>query len=466
MRLTKSDFLHYLACDKSFWLSRHKPALYPSSAPDAYGQFLAKQGDEVETMAKRVLDGCDFQQVFEDSHGVYARADAVRRHGDESIDIYEVKSTTQSIRDHINDFAFQVVAARRSGEKVNRIFGVHLKKEFVRDGDIDPKQLIKITDMTDDVFAVVPEIETLIESALALLAQDRIDEAGCDCRYLSRSNHCATFDYFNPDIPDPSVYTLPRMNGKRLAGFVDDGRYDLADIGLDEVTDSQGRVLEAAHNREPVVDHRFLAEFLNTCAYPLYFLDYETISYAIPKLDRTTPYQQIPFQYSLHVVHSDGRTDHFEYLAECLELPQNLIAHMMRHIGPQGSVISWNKSFEMSRNKEMALMYPEFADFLLGVNARMVDLMDVFAKGYVDIAFNGSTSIKKVLPVMAPDLSYDDLAVGNGTDAMMGWQTFIAMEDGTWRDTLCDDLLKYCKLDTCAMVRLLEEAQKINALAN
>lgn len=460
MRLTKSDFLDYLACDKSFWLARRKPALYPNAAPDAYGQFLAKQGYEVEAMAKHVLDGCDFQQVFEDEQGVYARADAVRRHGDGSIDIYEVKSTTQSIRDHINDFAFQVVAARRSGEEVHRIFGVHLIKEFVRDGDLDPKQLIKITDMTDDVFAVLPEIETQIESALSLLAQGRIDEAGCDCLYLSRANHCPTFDYFNPDIPTLSVYTLPRMNGKRLAGFVEDGRYDLAEIGLDKVTDSQRRVLLSAHNREPEVDHRFLAEFLNACAYPMYFLDYETISYAIPKLDCTKPYQQIPFQYSLHVVHGDGRTDHFEYLADCLELPQNLIAHMTRHIGPDGSVISWNKSFEMSRNKEMASMYPQYADFLLGVNARMIDLMDVYAKGYVDIAFNGSTSIKNVLPVMAPDLSYDDLAVSNGTDAMMVWQAFITMGQGLTRDQTRKNLLEYCKLDTYAMVRLFEEAQK------
>ena len=464
MRLSKSDFLDYLACDKSFWLARHKPEVMPNIAPDAYGQFLAKQGYDVEAMAKLVLDGCDFQHVFEDGQGLYARTDAVRRHTDGSIDIYEVKSTIKSIHKHIDDFAFQVVAARRSGQTVGRIFGVHLNPNYVRDGEPDPTKMIKITDMTNEVAAIIPETEGQIKKALALLVQDQMDEVGCDCLFKGRAQHCVTFDYFNPDIPDPSIYTLPRISGKKLATFVDEGRYDLSDIRLDEVTPNQQPVLESAHTEEPVVDHRFLAEFLGACEYPLYFLDYETISYAIPKLDRTKPYQHIPFQYSLHVVHDDGRTEHFEYLAESLELPKNLIANMARHIGTKGSVIVWNDSFEKSRNKEMAQLHPEHAEFLFDVNSRTVDLMKAYGKGYVDIAFKGSTSIKNVLPVMAPDLSYKALSVSNGTDAMMGWQAFIAMENGARRDRLRDDLLKYCKRDTYAMVRLFEEAQKIAAL--
>jgi hypothetical protein len=138
-----------------------------------------------------------------------------------------------------------------------------------------------------------------------------------------------------------------------------------------------------------------------------------------------------------------------------------MIEHMEYHIGATGSLVSWHASFENTQNKTMAAQYPDKADFLHDLIKRTLDLEDVFKDGYVDIAFAGSTSIKKVLPVIAPDLSYKEMDVANGTDAMEAWVRLITMPDGNDRDQLREAMLEYCKLDTYAMVRLFEEMERI-----
>ncbi|MGB1338206.1 MAG: DUF2779 domain-containing protein [Planktomarina sp.] len=171
----------------------------------------------------------------------------------------------------------------------------------------------------------------------------------------------------------------------------------------------------------------------------------------------------IPFQYSLHVKRTpdDLELVHVEYLADEAALPRAMVEHMQQHIGPTGSVISWHASFENTQNKTMAKQFPDKAEFLNSLIDRTLDLEDIFAAAYVDIAFGGSTSIKKVLPVLASDLDYAGMAVANGTDAMEAWKRLIAMADGKDRDRLRADMLEYCKLDTYAMVRIFEEMERI-----
>ena len=196
--------------------------------------------------------------------------------------------------------------------------------------------------------------------------------------------------------------------------------------------------------------------------YPLYFLDYETFSSAIPLIDGVKPYAHIPFQFSLHIIPSEGSEElnHFEYLADGAELPIKMIEDMQNCIGSTGSLVSWHKSFENTRNKEMARLYPDKLDFLNDISNRMIDLEDIFKGGYVDIAFGGSTSIKKVLPVIVPELSYDNMEVANGTDAMEAFTRMLEMPEGFDRKKLKKDMLEYCELDTLAMVRIF---QKMNA---
>jgi hypothetical protein len=197
------------------------------------------------------------------------------------------------------------------------------------------------------------------------------------------------------------------------------------------------------------------------CIRDRHFLDYETYASAIPITDGVRPQAPLPFQFSLHVLAESGELSHHDYLADHAERPLALIEHLERTISPQGSIVVWNRTFENTQNKSMAADYPEKADFLLGLVDRTVDLMDVFVTGYVDIRFGGSTSIKKVLPVLVPDLSYEGMAVADGTAAMDTWAKMLAAQDLETRTKLKQGLLDYCKLDSLAMVRIFEFVQRL-----
>jgi hypothetical protein len=214
-------------------------------------------------------------------------------------------------------------------------------------------------------------------------------------------------------------------------------------------------------NDEEIILEDKIKDELDALEYPLYFLDYETLPSAIPKYDDTWPHQQVVFQYSLHIIEYAGApVTHKEYLHTTCDAPMTAIAHSLRKdIGDQGSVIVWYKPFEVPRTKELASSVPVHAEFLLSLADRIYDLMDICDKGYYHHKdFRGSISIKSVLPVMCPELSYKDLNVQNGGQAMTTYRDLIFSEVHDHnRGQVINDLMAYCKLDTWAMVRIWEE---------
>lgn len=468
MQLSKTDFIQFLQCPKSLWLLRRKSELYQRGAFSDYMQKIVTEGYAIEESLKSYLssqkdrDKYFYQTVFTTSEGLLARADCTRQNDDGTINIYEVKSSTSvqrgSPQNQIKDATFQKIAAEGAGFKVARVFIVHLNSRYTRDGEVNAGELLVFSDVTTEVDDLFSETLREIEAAILLLNSATIDETSCSCLELTKSNHCDSFDYFNPSIPKPSIYNLPRISKSKLCNFVADGRFALDDIGLDEVTEKQSHVLRSAHLKEPVVDHTIISKWFSKLEYPVYFLDYETYASATPIIDGARPHAPIPFQYSLHIKRSlnDNKLEHVEYLAEEATLPISLIEHMQKNIGDVGSVVSWHASYENTQNRNMAVMYPAKSDFLQGLIDRTVDLEDLFKEGYVDIKFQGSTSIKKVLPVLAPDLDYAGMEVANGTDAMEAWQRLVSLPKGSQKNELRKSMLEYCKLDTLAMARIFE----------
>ena len=318
-----------------------------------------------------------------------------------------------------------------------------------------------VSDVTERVLEILPKIDKQIDEALDLLKEDQIDRLSCTCLLLSKGHHCNSFDYFNPDLPDPSIYNLPSLWGKRLETFVTEGRLELSNIELDEVTNQQKPVLAAFQNGGQFIDRADIQNFFDTLEYPLYFLDYEAYGSAIPMIDGLSPHDHLPFQFSLHIMQADGSVSHVEYLAEEFELPEKFVDALMQNIGASGSVIAWHKTYENERNKHLAKLYPQHEEFLLGLVERTRDLEDVFKTGYVDIAFGGSTSIKKVLPVIVPDLTYEGMDIAEGTAAMDAWAKMVAEKDSDTKAKLRKDLLAYCELDTLAMVRIFEYVKSV-----
>lgn len=468
MQLSKTDFLHYRACNKSLWLLKHKPEIYPHKSHSAYDDKLAQEGYEVQQNLTNFLmrENCGreyvFNEKFKTADGLFAESDITSPNSDGSINLYEVKSSSSISNEHLIDATFQMITIERGGRSVKKVYIVHVNKEYVKSGDIDVGKMMSFSLVTEQVRSLEREINVEIDAALKFLAAPEIDESKCSCLKLSRGHHCDSFGYFNPNIPKPSIYNLPRIHKKKLQMFSAEGRFDLHEIDESEVSGNQLSVLIAAKSNAPAIDEEKIGAFFEQIKYPLYFLDYETYSSAIPIIDGAKPYTHIPFQFSIHVKESRDATQtrHHEYLAETAELPLQMIERLENIIGSEGNIVAWHKTFENQRNEEFAKAYSEKAKFLLNLVERTIDLEDIFKGGYVDIAFGGSTSIKKVLPVIVPDLTYEGLTVANGTDAMVAFVEMLTLSPGAKRDKLRDEMLRYCKLDTLAMVRIFETMEE------
>ena len=460
--LTKTDFIHFLNCPKSLWLLKKDPEHYPYGEFSTFMQKVMREGYEVELNVRQLFENVgsrdvSFQAEFQTNDGMYARVDVLENMNDGNTALYEIKSSTSVKTDnkhnHIKDACFQKVCAERAGRRVEHVFLVHLNGDYVRDGGIDPSKMLVIVDITEAVDEVEVETSKEIDEALVFLASDQ-DMNECSCRQKSRANHCDAFALFNPDIPIPSIYSLPRLSQSKRSELLSMGV-----IGLDAVpdeyplSDNQRFLVESAKINCPLINQPAIRRFLSKLTFPLYFFDYETYSSAVPYLDGTSPHKHFPVQYSLHILDTDGSLDHKEYLEREARLPDRLIERMEEDFGRIGSIVSWHKSFEESRNRELAERYPDKADFLNNLNDRMVDLEDVFKTDYVDARFDGSTSIKKVLPVVCPHHNYKELEIQDGASAMEVWRTMInaAPEDS---EDKASALLSYCRLDTFAMVEI------------
>jgi hypothetical protein len=273
----------------------------------------------------------------------------------------------------------------------------------------------------------------------------------CDCIYKTRSNHCTTFAFSNPKIPEYGVHDISRLSQKKLMELVDSGIFLLEHIPEDfELTEKQRNQVDLAVRAFPLIRNDLIKEELAGLTYPLYFLDYETFACALPRFDGFSTYSHIPFQYSLHIVERPGAEPiHREFLYEGADDPTPHFARSMQgHIGPKGSVIVWYKPFECGRNREIARRLPQFRAFYDDIDARVYDLRDIFVKQYyVHKDFKGKTSIKKVLPVLAPGLSYKGLEIREGGTASQKWNELISGGD----PAIAGHLKKYCELDTYAM---------------
>ncbi|PQA89225.1 DUF2779 domain-containing protein [Hyphococcus luteus] len=461
MQLTKTDFIQYLNCPRSLWLLKRDPESYPHGEFSLFLKKLVREGHEVEQWVQRFFEvagrsSVSFQDVFKSKDGLFARADAIEQADGDTV-LYEIKSSTSvkvdSQHNHIKDACFQKICAEQAGQPVDRVCLVHLNGNYVRNGDIDPNELLVFADITDRVLAIEDETAAEIKAALSFLAGD-FEGEGCTCLEKSRGNHCDSFALFNPGVPKPSIYSLPRLSQKKRSELVSQGLLSLSDISDDyPLSANQRLVVKAAKENSPQIDSASIKAFLSELTFPLYFFDYETFGSAVPLIDGASPHKQFPVQYSLHVLKEDGTLDHKEYLERQARAPLHLIEQMQSDIGPEGSLLSWHAPFEKSRNKEMAETYPDKADFLNGLNDRMVDLEDVFKTDYVDARFDGSTSIKKVLPVICPKLNYEDLDVQDGSSAMEAWQRMLNA-DTDEAECIAQSLLLYCARDTLAMVEI------------
>ncbi len=449
----------YLKCPKSLWVLKNDPKNYTEGEFTLFAKKLQKEGYEVEDYVKMVFDNddsrdADFQAVFESQEGLYSRIDALEILSDGTHILYEIKSATSSKKEFIKDICFQKICCEKSGFKIDKTYLVYLNKEYIKKGKIIPEELILFNDVTDQVESIYEETKIEIDEALSFLKLRTINTDNCSCIEESRNNHCDTFEYFNSGISKQSIYILPRLSRKKRLDLIEKNIFDLKDIPNDyALTDIQKNVLLSAKLNKPLINKKDIINLLHKYEYPIHFFDYETYGSAIPLVDGISPHKQFPIQYSLHILYKDGSLIHKEFLQNTARLPYNLVEKMELDFEATGSIVTWHASFEKKQNKEMQKWFSDKVAFLMDVDNRILDLEDFFKKGYVDVGFNGSTSIKKVLPIVCPNENgYDNLLINNGSAAMEGWERMIDNERSDESKKIPKDLLDYCKMDSLAMV--------------
>lgn len=477
MLLTKSDFLQYLNCPENLWLQKHKPDLCPIEELSEYDKKLIDDGYHVELIAQQLyphakqdvsqdkIMGDDASVFFQTSfrtESLFARVDILERTNEGKWNIIEVKSSTSTKKDHEYDLAFQKYVLQACGFEVDSTYILHCNKEYVRKGDLELESLFVMNRMNDKVAEKLPEVSIKIAEAVKFLSKGTIDENKCSCLYKSKGNHCASFDYFNKQIPEYSIYQLSRIRSERIAQFLFDGIIELRDVDESNLSGRQQLEVISLKKDEPLINLPAIQKQLSKLEFPLYFYDYETYADPIPFIDGLRPHQQLVFQVSIHRLFEDGHVDHAEYLADEAAHPSDLVRFMHKTTGMAGTFIVWNKSFENTRNKEMAYQIPEYAVYLKFIIDHTFDLMDVFKENYVDYRSKGSISIKKILPLLCPHLSYASLSIQEGTAAQEGWRkmVFEDLSEGE-RFELKKSLLEYCKLDTWAMVEIYQVLKKL-----
>ncbi|MGC1517061.1 MAG: DUF2779 domain-containing protein, partial [Maribacter sp.] len=326
----------------------------------------------------------------------------------------------------------------------------------VKQGVIVPNELLEITEVTEVVDAIYSSVVNQINAASNFINKEVINEMICSCKYKTRSNHCDAFSYFNSNITEYSIYEIGRISAKKVGSLVDNEQLAIIDISADfELNVNQQTQVASVKQEQPKINEANIKRELDKLKFPLHFIDYETYASAIPRLDGLSPHKHLTFQVSIHTLTEDGTLTHFEYLLDTMKMPIDMLKAMQDFTGSTGTFVSWHASFEIGRNKDLMAWLPQFTSYLTYINEHTFDLETIFKKDYIDYRFHGSSSIKKVLPVLCPDISYSDLDVNNGTMALDTWGRMVLDKDFNENiEATRKNLLDYCKLDTLAMVEI------------
>jgi len=394
---------------------------------------------------------------------LYCRVDILNPSGGEAWDIVEVKSTNDVKDEQLYDVAFQRHCCQLNGVKINRCHIMHLNREYVKHDDIDPRQLFVTEDVTDRLAEFSDGLETRIAEMLTVIDSDKCPETDIG-RHCNDPYDCLLQGECWKHLPEHHVMTL--YSGKKLGeDLMAQGILDICNIPENtKLNDKQQIQKECVVCRQPHIDTDEIKSFLKSLKYPLYFMDFETFATAVPVYDGTSPYQNIPFQFSLHVITKPGAmVEHYEFLAEGKDDPRPaFLTELKQDIGPKGNILVYYEAFEKSRLKELAKAFPEYQPWVDRINERIVDLNVPFKDfSYYHPQQLGSSSLKHVLPVMT-NLSYTDMDIGEGNTASLKYME-AAFEDITEkeRQKIRHDLSIYCGQDTGGMVWILKKLQEL-----
>lgn len=483
--LSKSKYCQCVQCKKIVWLKKYKPeyALQKAKisvlengtrvgnlAKGLFGEYKEIEFNEnlniMIEQTKKVLQN-KLNIITEASFNYdnnFCSVDILKNDKD-GVEIYEVKSSTEIHDIFLDDVSYQYYVLSHLGLNVKKACIVYINNQYVRGEELELKRLFNIEDITDVAKSKQDEIKNNIKILNKYLEEHNKDhepvtKIGMKC---FEPYDCEFWEYCTRNLPKPNVFDIAggMRKSKKIEKYYE-GKISFEDLQHEDLNTKYLEQIDYELNDlEPKIDKEAIRELIDSLKYPLYFIDYETYQTAIPEIIGTKPYQQLPFQYSLHIIREKGAAiEHKEFLAEIED--KNFIRHfaesMIKDMPEDGSVIIYNKSFEPARNNEIAKMYPDLKDEIDRINSNMVDFLEPFKqRKYYCKEMNGSASIKAVLPALYPDdpeLNYHNLPiVHNGGEAQ---EAFLSLKNKSKEEQkeIRHGLLVYCELDTYAMVKI------------
>lgn len=397
-------------------------------------------------------------------NNLFSRGDILLPVGEEEWDIIEVKSATKVKDINIHDVSFQKYVYEKAGLKIRNCILMRINNEYVKSGEVEPKELFIQSDITEQVKEFSQTIEENIKKMFEIIKNSEPEFKVEDILTIEYSNIC--IDEFMNNLPKNNVFEFYRMFKKKRVELCKEGCVKMTDISEDiKLNDKQKIQRRLAFDGGNHIDKQEIKNFLGNLQYPIYYLDFETINPAIPKFDGMKPYQRIPFQFSLHIQkEKGGECEHISFLADGTSDPRPKFMQALKdNLKESGSILVYNQAFEKGVMNESAILLPEFREWYdENILPRIKDLWDVFKDfSYYDSRQKGSTSIKYVLPVLT-DLKYDNLDIGNGMLASLEYEriTFGNVEKGE-RLKIRKALEKYCEMDTWAEVEIVKNLGKI-----
>jgi predicted RecB family nuclease len=474
--ITKDIFLKTFTCPTLGWETIHSNLNSPENL-SLFDKFKMQEGIEVQDRARKLypqgflvggdnptaakltqklLDNKNIKEIFEAtfiSDNFITKVDILKRENKEW-KLIEIKSgTDDNNTEYLDDLAYTTMVVKMAGFDVVGSFLLLVSKDY-RLGMSDDK-FFKEYDCSEKIIERVKEFREASEDIAKYFKIDKKSEPDLkfECKNCSIFEECCGKGIKN------HIFELPRISSTKFCQLKDLGVISIRDIPAGfELTNTQIPVYQAVKNGEPFIDNKGLKNELNKVKFPVYYLDFETVTTAIPLYENIAPYEQIPTQYSIHRCSSIGEiTEHLEYLADpSRDCRRELAESLIRDCGSEGSIFSYS-SFEKTVINGLKKTFPDLDKDLEALTGRIIDLCAIFQKHYYHLDFHGSYSIKGVLPVLVPKMSYEHLDINDGGMAMT---VFAYMVKGRYnREEMMkirENLLEYCKQDTLAMVRLHE----------
>ena len=484
--LSKSRYLSGLQCHLRLWHSCFNRELASEVTPAQ--QALFDTGHEVGQLATRLFpDGIliredhlhhqeavlttehvlldpNVSSIFEAAflyHDVRVRVDILKRLDNGQWDMIEVKSST-SVKDiHLPDVAIQYYVLNGSGLKINRVFLLLINSQYIYDGNrLDLDNFFYFSDVTEQALLIQGEISLRINEQKKML-NSSVAPVIQPSRHCTTPFTCEFWEYCTKDMPEHWIFNLHGISQKKFDELTAMSVVDIKNIPDDfDLTELQERMKKCVRNNDAYISKRLYARLTNL-EYPVHFLDFETMNPAIPLYAGTSPYEVIPFQWSDHILHKDGSLVHKEYLCEDRRDPrEDFTRTLLETLDGKGSIFIFT-TYEKTIIKRLAEHLPQYRDDLLCIPNRFKDLCSIIRRYFYHPGFHGSFSLKSVLPVLVPEMSYNTLFIKDGSHASSEYLRLIHPDTPIWeKEKIKVDLLAYCGQDTLAMVRIRDQLMK------